>query len=77
MIPSPNVAENHQYHNAKALVDRGAALLIIEKDLDRDFETVLIQLLDVKKQKEMTDHLKKMAQPEATSRIVDLIEELI
>lgn len=77
LIPSPNVAENHQYHNAKALVDRGAALLIIEKDLDRDFETVLIQLLDVKKQKEMTDHLKKMAQPEATSRIVDLIEELI
>ncbi len=31
LIPSPNVTENHQYHNAKALVDKGAALMIEEK----------------------------------------------
>jgi UDP-N-acetylglucosamine--N-acetylmuramyl-(pentapeptide) pyrophosphoryl-undecaprenol N-acetylglucosamine transferase len=77
LIPSPNVAENHQYHNARALANRGAALVIIEKDLDRDFETVLTQLLDAKKQKKMVDRLKKMAQPNATSLIVDLIEGLI
>ena len=40
LIPSPNVAENHQYHNAKALADRGAALVITEKDLDQNFEAV-------------------------------------
>ena len=34
LIPSPNVAENHQYHNAMALVKRGAAALIEEKDLN-------------------------------------------
>ena len=34
LIPSPNVAENHQYHNACVLRDAGAALLIEEKDLN-------------------------------------------
>ncbi|MEK9603116.1 MAG: undecaprenyldiphospho-muramoylpentapeptide beta-N-acetylglucosaminyltransferase [Flavobacteriaceae bacterium] len=77
LIPSPNVAENHQYHNAKALADREAALLIQEKDLDREFETVFDRLIDSKKQKEMTQNLKKLAQPHATSRIVELIEALI
>ncbi len=33
LIPSPNVAENHQYHNAMALVENNAALMIEEKDL--------------------------------------------
>lgn len=36
LIPSPNVAENHQYHNAMALVNRGAAVCIEEKDLTPD-----------------------------------------
>ena len=33
LIPSPNVAENHQYHNAMALVNENAASIIEEKDL--------------------------------------------
>lgn len=33
LVPSPNVAENHQYHNAMALVRRGAAEILEEKDL--------------------------------------------
>ncbi len=33
LIPSPNVAENHQYHNAMVLSDHGAAVVIEEKDL--------------------------------------------
>ena len=32
LVPSPNVAENHQYHNAMALVNKGAALIVEEKD---------------------------------------------
>ena len=36
LIPSPNVAENHQYHNGKVLADMGAAVLIEEKDLNAD-----------------------------------------
>ncbi len=34
LIPSPNVAENHQYHNAMTLAGDGGAVLIEEKDLD-------------------------------------------
>ncbi len=33
LIPSPNVAENHQYHNAMALANRDAAVVIEEKEL--------------------------------------------
>ncbi len=33
LVPSPYVAENHQYHNAQTLVQRGAAVCIEEKDL--------------------------------------------
>ena len=33
LIPSPNVAENHQYHNAMSLAENGGAILIEEKDL--------------------------------------------
>lgn len=33
LIPSPNVAENHQYHNAMVLQNRGAAIVVEEKDV--------------------------------------------
>lgn len=36
LIPSPNVAENHQYHNAMALVNAGAADIIEERILQAD-----------------------------------------
>ena len=77
LVPSPNVAENHQYHNAMALNDSGAALVIEEKDLEQDFEPIFHQLMDKKKQLEMVKSIKKLAQPEATSKIVDLIEALL
>lgn len=43
LIPSPNVAENHQYHNAMVLVNAGAAKILEEKDLTG---TSLIKILD-------------------------------
>lgn len=33
LIPSPNVAENHQYHNAMQLQKLGAAVVVEEKEL--------------------------------------------
>ena len=39
LIPSPNVAENHQYYNAMAMVDRGAAEIIVEKDITPELLT--------------------------------------
>ncbi len=43
LIPSPNVADNHQFFNAKAYEKRGTALLVEEKSLD---EVDLIQMID-------------------------------
>lgn len=46
LIPSPNVTDNHQFYNAKALVDKGAAVMIEEKDLDdKIFRTTVSRLL--------------------------------
>ena len=36
LIPSPNVVENHQYHNARLLSDAGAAVLINEEEFDHE-----------------------------------------
>ena len=43
LIPSPYVTENHQYKNAKDLVDKGAAIMLEEKNLD---ENSLIEKID-------------------------------
>jgi UDP-N-acetylglucosamine--N-acetylmuramyl-(pentapeptide) pyrophosphoryl-undecaprenol N-acetylglucosamine transferase len=77
LIPSPNVAENHQYHNANALAQKKAALLVEEKNLDRDFENIFDQILNDNKQQQLSQNLKKMAQPNATAHIVDHIEALL
>lgn len=45
LIPSPNVADNHQYKNAKVLSDAGAAMLIEEKDLNEESITNAVEQL--------------------------------
>lgn len=77
-IPSPNVAEDHQTKNAKALADKDAALVVKESDLEEQFNLVLDDLLkDEELQKKLSDNIRKMAKPMATSDIVDQIEALI
>lgn len=77
-IPSPNVAEDHQTKNAQALEKKGAALLLREKDLESDFETVFSQLLQSEdKRQELSGNIKEMARPHATKHIVDEIEKLL
>lgn len=73
-IPSPNVAEDHQTKNAQAIADKNGAILLRERDLDEKFETVFSQLItDTAKQKELAENIQKMAQPNATKEIVDII----
>lgn len=45
LIPSPNVAENHQYHNAMALVNQNAASILEEKDLSGETLTGRVEEL--------------------------------
>ena len=79
LIPSPNVTENHQYHNAMALVNRHAALIIEEKELDgRTLARHVDNLLgDKRKLRSIGENAREMAVVDATSRICDIVEGLI
>ena len=78
LVPSPNVAANHQVKNAKALVDQQAAIIIEEIDLENEFEKTFLDLAqDEKKQSEMGSKIRALAKPNATLQIVDELEKII
>lgn len=79
LIPSPNVAENHQYRNARALADRGAARLIEEKDLTPETLLNVFDELtsDKDKLRELGEHAKELAVPNAAGAICEVIESLL
>lgn len=79
LIPSPNVAENHQYHNAMSLVEKNAAVMIEEKDLTPEKLTEEIDKLasDPDRLREYSENAKKMAVSDASKRIYSVIVETI
>ena len=79
LIPSPNVAENHQFHNAMTLKNRGAAVVIEEKELTGDllYKTVFELLEDRNKTERMGNAAKKDAYLDANKRIYEAITALL
>lgn len=79
LIPSPNVAENHQFHNAMALVEKDAAILIEEKDLTAEALTKEVEALaaDRARAKKIGENAKKMAILDSTKVIGDVLESLV
>ena len=77
-IPSPNVAEDHQTKNAKAISDKNGAILIKESELETQFETIFSDLIsNESKKSELSQNIKKIAKPNATKDIVEEIIKLI
>ena len=78
LIPSPYVAENHQFHNAMALVNRNAARILEEKDLSADSLSAMMDelLSDKEKLFEIERNAKAMSVADARSRIADVILDL-
>ena len=76
LIPSPNVAENHQYHNAMELVKNNASEILQEKDLTGESLIKKVENLieNREKLKELEKNAKKMAIMNANERIYDLIK---
>jgi UDP-N-acetylglucosamine--N-acetylmuramyl-(pentapeptide) pyrophosphoryl-undecaprenol N-acetylglucosamine transferase len=71
LVPSPNVAEDHQTKNAKALVDKGAAILVTDKEAPGQLVPALLDLIDDKeKQTQLSQNIKTLAKPNATADIV-------
>ena len=78
LIPSPNVSENHQWHNANVLAKKNAVLLVKEEELKKKFRSLFLQLVsDKKKQIELKKNLKSFALPNATKKIVEEIKKLL
>lgn len=74
LIPYPYAAENHQEHNARALVQAGAARIILDSELDgerlwKEVEGLISQPSLLAK---MGAAAEKLAQPQALDKIVDL-----
>ncbi len=78
LVPSPNVAEDHQTKNANALVSKNAAI-IVRDDEARDVlvEKVLYLLLDSENCQEMVDNIKGMAKPEAAKSIAEEVSKIL
>ena len=71
LVPSPNVTEDHQTHNAMALVNKYAALMIKDIDAKADLMRAAISLLnDENKKQELSNNIKKMAISDSAERIV-------
>jgi len=76
-IPSPNVAEDHQTKNAKSISDKHAAILLKESELETFpiiFETLL---KDEGKQLNLSENIKELGLPSATTDIVNEIEKIL
>ena len=79
LIPSPNVTDNHQYKNAKALADKGAAILIAESELTGRSITAAVESIynDPTVAHAMSQAIREFSNPHVNSEIYEHISRLI
>lgn len=78
LVPSPNVAEDHQRKNAEALACRDAALMVLDAEAREKLgPTVLSLLSDPERVGRLEDNCRAMALKNADTRIVDKIYEIL
>ncbi len=78
LVPSPNVAEDHQTKNAKALVSKGAAILVMDKEAQVKLVDEALKLLfDQQRAEKLSENISAFAKPDATVSIVNEIEKLL
>lgn len=78
LVPSPNVAEDHQTKNAMALVRSEAAVMIADKDAKTKLTTEVLALLrDAARREKLSERIATLGRPDAARDIVNEIEKLI
>ena len=78
LVPSPNVAEDHQTKNATALVDRNAAVMVRDAEaVEKLADTVTDLLGKPDRLAEMRANILQMALPDSDRKIVDELEKII
>ena len=77
LVPSPNVAEDHQTKNAMALVNVGAAILIKDSEADTKLVYQTLELLNnTKSLQQLIQNIKKLALPDSAIKIANEVIEL-
>jgi UDP-N-acetylglucosamine--N-acetylmuramyl-(pentapeptide) pyrophosphoryl-undecaprenol N-acetylglucosamine transferase len=77
LVPSPNVAEDHQTKNARALAERDAALLISDAEAVKSLVDEAIKLVSDKKRRALlSENIVKMADRDADIRIAEEVLKL-
>lgn len=78
LVPSPNVAEDHQTHNAMALARKDAALLVKDAEAEKDLIPTAIDLIfDDKKLEEISINVSALAERDSARRIADEVMKLV
>lgn len=79
LVPSPYVTNNHQYKNAKVLCDKGAAVMIEEKDLTGEIliENVKRLLENKKTREDMENNVREFAVSSTLDKIYAVIKNLV
>lgn len=78
LVPSPNVAEDHQTKNAQALADKQAAVMVRDHEIGEKLISEIASLIaDEARMTALSENIRKLARPEATRRIVDEVLKLI
>ena len=77
LVPSPNVAEDHQTHNAMALVKKDAAVLVKDANAQQELiPTALALLQDPARLSALSEHILTLAQPDSARRIAEEVIRL-
>lgn len=79
LIPFPHATDNHQEHNARSLVDAGAAELLLEQDLTPTalVERTVALLGDRARLDSMREAMRAAARPRAADEIYEALEQLV
>ncbi len=74
LVPSPNVAEDHQTKNAEALSSRGAAILVRDIEAREQLISCALSVVhDEKALQAMSREIEKLAQQDSAARIADMV----
>lgn len=78
LVPSPNVAEDHQTKNARALSDKNASILVKDIDSPTELVNVALNLLEDDALKAtLEENIRQLGRPNATADIVDELEKMM
>lgn len=78
LIPSPNVAEDHQTKNAYALSSRNAAVMISDKDAPKVLPDEILRIVkDEDLRNRLSKNVKEMALRDSDEKIVDEIDRIL